>query len=247
MYVAIRGGLRNIARDRKYKSGTGWCVWRWTDVDSEYILRLHVFKTPWCAVCLHWIRKPDAEPWLHDHPVSFLSLILRGSYAELRARGDGDVGHVVHRWCNVIRARPTDRHRIIFCRANTLTLCFMGPKKREWGFHMPAGWIGWKDYYARLKAGENMRMTSAFTADDPFLPAFEKVLDEHYTKERIALLTGANVVGEETERVIDTAPAEDFVAEEPTVPPWRSPVGPRTWEPDRPEPPYDDDAARRTR
>jgi hypothetical protein len=27
-FVALRGGLKNIARDRKYKSGTGWCYWR---------------------------------------------------------------------------------------------------------------------------------------------------------------------------------------------------------------------------
>src|SRR5262245_57492885 len=63
---------------RLYRSGTKWCVWRWTDVDSEYITRLHLIKTPWFAICLHWINKPDAEPYLHDHPVSFLSVILRG-------------------------------------------------------------------------------------------------------------------------------------------------------------------------
>lgn len=155
-YVCLVGAS-SVARGRKYKSGTGWCAWRWSDVESEYILRLHIVKTPWFAVCLHWIRKPDAEPYLHDHPVSFLSIVLRGKYAELRATGDGDIGHRVHTWFNFIRARPTDRHRIIFTRKNTLTLCFMGPKVREWGFHMPEGRVGWKDYYARLKAGENLR------------------------------------------------------------------------------------------
>lgn len=144
---------------REYKSGTTWCVWRWTRVSSEYILRLHVVKTPWFAVCLHWIRKPDAEPYLHDHPVSFLSIVLRGQYAELRASGDGNIGHRVHRWFNFVRAKRTDRHRIIFTRKNTLTLCFMGPKTRDWGFHMPEGWVMWRDYYARLKAGADMRGT----------------------------------------------------------------------------------------
>lgn len=155
--------LSDLARDRKYKSGTIWCAWRWSEVDSEYILRLHVVKTPWFAVCLHWIRKADAEPWLHDHPVSFLSLILRGGYAELRATGDGDIGHKVHRWFNFVRASSKDRHRIIFTRHNTLTLCFMGPKTREWGFHMPEGWVMWKDYYKRLRAGEDMRDVHAKT------------------------------------------------------------------------------------
>lgn len=149
-------GLRGIARKRLYKSGTGWCAWRWTDVDSEYITRLHVIKTPWCALCLHWINSPDVEPWLHDHPVSFLSVVLRGGYAELRA-WNGDVGHRVHKWFNFIRASKFDRHRIIFVRKGTVTLCFMGPKTREWGFHMPEGWVHWKDYYARLRGGEDVR------------------------------------------------------------------------------------------
>lgn len=150
-------GLRGIARGRKYVSGTGWCFWRWTDVSSEYITRLHVIKTPWWAICLHWLNKPDEEPWLHDHPVSFLSIILRGGYAELRASGDGDIGHKVHRWFNFVRARRTDRHRIIFCRKNTLTLCLMGPKTREWGFEVPQRWVGWKEYYGLLREGHAVR------------------------------------------------------------------------------------------
>lgn len=143
--------LKRLLRGRKYKSGTGWCFWRWTDVDSEYILRLHVFKTPWFALCLHWINKPDAEKWLHDHPVSFLSCILRGGYTELRCTGEG-IRARVHTWFNWVRASKADRHRIVRVRPNTLTMCFMGPKTREWGFHMPEGWVYWKDYYAKQRA-----------------------------------------------------------------------------------------------
>lgn len=208
-------------RTRLYKSGTGWCFWRWTRVDSEYILRLHVVKTPWFAVCLHWIRKPDAEPWLHDHPVSFLSIVLRGKYAELRASG-GDIEHRVHRWFNFVHGGRSDRHRIIFTRSNTLTLCFMGPKTRDWGFHMPEGWVMWKDYYARLRAGENMReapptieQTQAMTAEA------EAILDERLR--RFTLVhDGAHFVDEVThllcrecrERITD----DDFTDEEVTEP-----------------------------
>jgi len=132
---------------RKYKSGTIWCFWRWTEVDSEYIVRLHVIKTPWFAVCLHWIKKPDPEPFHHDHPVSFLSIILRGGYAEWRN------GRVAQRiWFNFIRASAHDRHTIIGVLPGTLTLCLMGPKTREWGFHKPEGWQMWKQYYAEQRA-----------------------------------------------------------------------------------------------
>lgn len=198
MYVAFCGGLSNVARGRKYKSGTGWCVWRWTDVDSEYILRLHVFKTPWCAVCLHWIRKPDAEPWLHDHPVTFLSLILRGSYAELRQKaGDLSPKILVHRWFNFIRAEEKDRHRIIFARRNTLTLCFMGPKTREWGFHMRGRWMGWKAYYkAKREEGEMF--------EKPDWPVFFGKLNEkidQLSERFMASYNGKIFVDEEVRRI----------------------------------------------
>lgn len=114
---------------------------------SEYIVRLHVVKTPWFAICLHWIRKADPEPFHHDHPVTFFSLILRGWYKEQRAWGEQ-----LNRWFNWIR--DTDIHTIKECDPNTLTLCFMGPKTREWGFHMPQGWIYWKDYYRNKNEGK---------------------------------------------------------------------------------------------
>jgi len=222
--------LSEIARDREYKSGTGWCVWRWTRTDSEYILRLHVLKTPWFAVCLHWIRKPDAEPWLHDHPVSFLSIILRGKYAEVRQRNDGPVFLKVNRWFNFVRASHTDRHRIIFTRKNTLTLCFMGPKTREWGFHvypemcpegtMTPGWIMWKRYYERLRAGEPMRDPYGDGVTLHFEYGIEQGLKRTYTDERVMRAVGAPIGTsvDEDARIIDTAPADDFKAEPPTEP-----------------------------
>jgi len=164
--------------NRKYVSGTSWCFWRWTQVDSEYIRRLHVLKTPWFAICLHWILKPDPEPFLHDHPVSFLSIILRGGYGE--KRWNTRIGHHYryNKWVNWIRASKDDRHTIVMVKPRTLTLCLMGPKRMEWGFHVPDGLLArvgrtpterlrydhtgtlhpigrdnnmWKDYYARQR------------------------------------------------------------------------------------------------
>jgi hypothetical protein len=143
-----------ILSGRKYKSGAQWCLWRWTQVDSEYIVRLHLIKTPWFAVCLHWIKKPDPEPYLHDHPVTFLSVVLRGEYREQRGFTEGQYnghGPKRRRWFNFVRA--TDGHTIDrVSPGGCLTVAFMGPKVREWGFHTPTGWIYWKDYYAGLRA-----------------------------------------------------------------------------------------------
>lgn len=145
-----------MLKSRKYKSGSKWALFRWTETPSDYIRRLHVIMTPWFAICIHWINKADAEPHLHDHPVSFLSLILRGGYKEERVTrkmyytsGPYVPSRVFSRnWFNYIRASLTDCHRIVEVKPNTVTICFMGPKKRNWGFQTPDGWVYWKDYNA---------------------------------------------------------------------------------------------------
>lgn len=143
---------------RKYESGMANCAWRWSDVVLDgalYLRRLHLVKVQLgrfgFALMLHWIFRPDPQPDLHDHPVSFLALVLRGGYLEKRARGlrtPGEGVYHVVRWFNILRT--TDRHRILALARGgpTVTLCFAGPKKREWGFHTPSGWVDWRTYSA---------------------------------------------------------------------------------------------------
>lgn len=143
---------------RKYKSGSKFAFWRWTETDTGYLTRLHLIMTPWFAICLHWINKPDPEPYLHDHPVSFLSIILRGWYREERWTSKKKLHITCNRWWNFVRASRNDRHTIVACAPKTLTLCLMGPKKREWGFYIGYDgdtWQYWKDYYAQKRAEEN--------------------------------------------------------------------------------------------
>jgi hypothetical protein len=145
---------------RKYKSGSKWAFWRWSETDSGYLTRLHIIMTPWFAICLHWIHKPDAEPYLHDHPVSFFSLILKGWYVEDRDTliGDGMWFRcfVRRRWWQWMRGSRTDRHKIVeVAPGGCLTLAFMTSVTQRWGFYTPSGWIGWKDYYAQPVALEN--------------------------------------------------------------------------------------------
>ena len=137
---------------RLYKSGAGWCIWRWTFTPSGYITRLHVLKTPWCALMIHWINGPDPEPDLHDHPVTFLSIILRGGYTEfVGTKAWKNLRNI--RWWNFIRA-GNHIHKIAEVEPNTVTLCFVGPKVREWGFHTKDGWVYWKDYNKKYLTAE---------------------------------------------------------------------------------------------
>lgn len=67
------------------------------------------------------------------------------------------------RWFNWFNADPGDQHTIVECKPNTLTLCFMGPKTREWGYRTPEGWVHWKTYshnkYRNEKLDELTRLT----------------------------------------------------------------------------------------
>lgn len=139
-------------KKRLYKSGSRWAFWRYTFTDSGYITRLHILKTPWFAICLHRLNEPDPEPYLHDHPVSFLSLILRGGYRERRIR-NGKFIVTTNNWYNYIRATPDDAHSIISVKPKTLTLCFMGPKTRDWGYHINDTWMYWKTYFEFKRRG----------------------------------------------------------------------------------------------
>lgn len=138
---------------RKYRTGSAWAFWRWTVTDSDYIRRLFLVKTPWFAVCLHWFNRPDPETHLHDHPVTFLSLILRGGYTEMRYRHRKGLGLETRRWWNFLRARRDDFHAIRHVEPRTLTICFMGPKRQEWCFHTEQGLIHWKDYHGAQRLG----------------------------------------------------------------------------------------------
>ena len=169
---------------RKYKTGSKWAFWRWTDVmlnDELYLRRLHLAMVPRMgAIMLHWIKKADPQPHLHDHPVNFLSIPLWGWYTEERIStpydpmcrleviklNDGLFTRAIYektvRWANFVRAQTP--HRIVALPpGGVLTLVFASPKVREWEFWTERGKIGWKDYDLKkeieLKGASNVATT----------------------------------------------------------------------------------------
>ena len=138
---------------RKYTSGMRWALWRWTMETPErpHIRRLHLYKTPWHSLYLHWKlgRDPQQDP--HDHPVPFLSIVLRGGYEEHRYLFTQDGGILVKRrhirWFNVLRLGNT--HKIVSVKPGTVTLCVAGPPRtdRPWGFLTPQGFMPWHSYH----------------------------------------------------------------------------------------------------
>lgn len=123
---------------------------------------------PFFGAFLHKMEAPDPGIDLHDHPWSFVSLILWGGYTEARAssreacshaeraekRGDRLRGYPVTRRPLTVRSMRLDEcHSITeLARTTSWSLVFHGLKRRQWGFYLPTGWMYWKDYERTVRA-----------------------------------------------------------------------------------------------
>lgn len=127
--------------------------------------RVYLLRTPWFGILLHRLRRPDHDRDMHDHPWSFFSVVLWGWYEEVigawtrptnndwvmlwdesgQARNRPQIRRQI-RIFNFKRADRMDPHRISYVAPGTLTLVFHGPKRRDWGFHTPQGWVPQREY-----------------------------------------------------------------------------------------------------
>lgn len=108
------------------------------------------------GVLLHCMTAPDPGLDLHDHPWSFVTIPVVGSYSEERAQtreavelADHAVGgdvQWVRRWRPRLM-RLDECHRIIALHRETVwTLVINGPRRRTWGFYVPSGWKDYRRY-----------------------------------------------------------------------------------------------------
>lgn len=117
-----------------------------------YLIRYSLFTCPWFAIKLHRILMSD-DNCMHDHPWSFISIILWGGYVEespdysvmhksvgfpytlKRLYGPGSI---------LWRPTPSVHRLVIFQPATTLVITFK--KKRNWGFYTSKGWVLWSTF-----------------------------------------------------------------------------------------------------
>lgn len=71
---------------------------------------------------LHRILDTDATPFLHTHPFSYVSIILRGGYTERVLLANGQLKTVKHRIGSIIIRRATTPHRIDAVEQGCMTL-----------------------------------------------------------------------------------------------------------------------------
>lgn len=106
------------------------------------------------ALRVHHIATHDLDPHCHDHPWSFVSLVLRGRYIEARPvdldpcfLGEYEnVGFTERKAGSIAFRRCVDRHRIIHVSPDCYTLVLTTKKLHAWGFFTPHGKVHWKQY-----------------------------------------------------------------------------------------------------
>ena len=108
------------------------------------------FGTDRGKVFLHLFHRGDADPYFHDHPWAFWSLILWGGYWEETPTGK--------KWYGMGRLlrRPAEwKHRVELPPGRKCwTLIWCGPKSRSWGFWSPeCGFVPWRQHMERQEAG----------------------------------------------------------------------------------------------
>lgn len=106
------------------------------------------------SIRLHRIMRPDADRHLHSHPWDARTIILRGSYEEVRAADGplplGAVGTVHWRHQGTTATlKPTDFHRITYVHPPLLgcwTMFITWRKVASWYFLVDGKEVPWRDY-----------------------------------------------------------------------------------------------------
>ena len=111
---------------------------------SDYMHRYYLFlkDRKWFPfnITLHKIVRSD-DPVFHDHPWSYMTIVLKGGYWEHTPKfnSDGKIFSELIRWRgpgSIIMRKSNEFHWLEMDPevGPATTLFFMGPQVREWGF-----------------------------------------------------------------------------------------------------------------
>lgn len=135
--------------------------------EDVHLRRTRIVQTPLGGIYIHRFERPDNDRHLHDHPWSFVTLVLRGGYTE-----DIDVQVPGSSWGrgpyptrrtwqvgSVHRMSAVWRHSVRrLLSVPTWTLIIVGPRRRApWGFWTEDGFIAPSDYLGYLTTQEGGR------------------------------------------------------------------------------------------
>ena len=131
--------------------------------EGLYLRRFYLTPRRWpIRIFLHYIGLSDVDTDLHDHPWSFVTVILSGGYnEELPCKFTIDwrevLGGNVTRWSTYFKRRragsiimhhATDSHKVHLVNGKpSWSLVFSKRAVRNWGFKTGMeGWTDWRTY-----------------------------------------------------------------------------------------------------
>lgn len=162
--------MPTVDREVAPRDGRIWRRLRLRRADGRVYLERWGLSHPRIGgVLLHRMDAPDPGRDLHDHPWTFVTIVLWGGYTEERAsaRGAPMLAQIADRWpetCQrgvVEKVRPFRPRRMRLDECHTITeltrrtswsLVINGPRRRTWGFFMPDGWIDYQTYDRTVRA-----------------------------------------------------------------------------------------------
>lgn len=101
---------------------------------------------PW-NIRVHWIRLPDQDRHLHDHPWNARTFILKGSYVEKRLLMTGHIRFICRRAGDTARLGFGEFHSITEVpKGGVWTLFVSGPYQGTWGFLVDGVKVRWRAY-----------------------------------------------------------------------------------------------------
>lgn len=104
------------------------------------LVRYFLLHTTPLSIFLHHLRQSDEDRALHDHPWSFITVLLSGGYWE-----HTPTERLWRRRFSVL-FRPAEWQHRLELDQPVWTLVFKFRSRRDWGFIMADGWHRWNEY-----------------------------------------------------------------------------------------------------
>lgn len=115
---------------------------------DKYLTRWYLVRNNRLGVFLHLFHHSDEDRALHDHPWSFVSIILWRGYIEHTGCKDPSCvrpshQHAKRKWPGMILFRPAEwRHRVeLVDGRQAISLIIRFNRRRVWGYWFPSGFI----------------------------------------------------------------------------------------------------------
>lgn len=149
---------------------------------SLYMRRWRLLHTRWFGVRIHHIVRSDNDRELHDHPFTFVSLVLRGGYYEHTVDGRRvwyGPGSLIVRSADALHRLEMEKVPAAYgdgygvqhpLELPAWTLVVRGPMRREWGFLLDGGvWKPADDEELKKARRRGDRVVPPVEKDRPFL------------------------------------------------------------------------------